>query len=111
LGAHQRALGNSKMRLTRSPTGLCALFDGQRLELADWNAQMRSRFASCWVPTNASYSPCFIDIFADLADTDLNINPAYDGDGIHLNDAGHRVIFQNAIEIIEPYLCGVTACR
>jgi lysophospholipase L1-like esterase len=88
------------------------LSDNERLQLADWNAQMRSRFATCWVPANAAYSPCFVDIFADLANTDLNILSQYDsGDGIHLNDAGHRVLFQDAVEIIEPYLCTVSECH
>jgi lysophospholipase L1-like esterase len=88
------------------------LSDNERLQLADWNDQMRSRFSSCWVPANSSYSPCFIDVFAGLASAELNILPQYDsGDGIHLNDAGHRVMFQYAVGIIEPYLCSVTECR
>ena len=88
------------------------LSDGERFELADWTEQMRDRFDTCWVPANAAYSPCFIDVFSDLANDDLAIESQYDtGDGIHLNDAGHRVIFQRAVGIVEPYLCTVTACR
>jgi lysophospholipase L1-like esterase len=88
------------------------LSDSERFELADWNEQMRSRFNSCWVPASSSYSPCFIDIFSQLADSDLQIAQQYEGgDGIHLNDAGHRVIFNQAVGIIEPYLCTVMDCR
>jgi lysophospholipase L1-like esterase len=88
------------------------LSDGERFELADWNQQMRTSFSSCWVPASASYSPCFIDIFSQLADSDLQIRAQYEGgDGIHLNDAGHRVIFSQAVAVIEPYLCTVMDCR
>jgi len=81
------------------------LSDNARLQLADWNARMRSRFGSCWVPENSTYSPCFIDVFAGLASADLNILSQYDsGDGIHLNDAGHRVVLQHAVEIVKTYL-------
>jgi hypothetical protein len=73
---------------------------------------MRDRFNACWVPTNAAYSPCFVDIFAHLANADLDIASQYDsGDGIHLDDAGHRVMFQDALEIIQPYVCAVAQCR
>ncbi len=87
------------------------LSSSERSALQSWNTQMRSRFSSCWVPATSSYSPCFIDVFADLASSDLNIRSQYDsGDGIHLNNAGHAVIFNKAINIVEPYLCTVRAC-
>jgi len=88
------------------------LSDSERLLLSDWNTRMRSSFSNCWTPANGAYSPCFMDVFADLANGDLELLSQYDsGDGIHLNDAGHRVIFQDAVEIIEPYLCTVRACN
>jgi len=104
-----RALGIPTFFVGTAPKDLG---ESERLLLADWNGQMRGRFNTCWVPANGAYSPCFIDVFADLADADLNIRSQYEsGDGIHLNDAGHRVIFQDAVEIIEPYLCTVSDCR
>ncbi len=88
------------------------LVDEERFLLADWGNQMNDRFDVCWTPGNATYSPCFIDIFADLANDDQGIESQYNsGDGIHLNDAGHRVIFLQAQEIIEPYLCSVRQCQ
>jgi lysophospholipase L1-like esterase len=88
------------------------LSDEERFLLADWSVQTQSAFNTCWVPANASYSPCFIDVFADLASEDMGMKPQYvAADNFHHNDAGHRVIFENAIEIIEPYVCTVTVCR
>ena len=64
------------------------------------------------MPASSSYSPCFIDVFSQLADSDLQIAQQYEGgDGIHLNDAGHRVIFTQAVAVIEPYLCTVMDCH
>ena len=88
------------------------LDDEERFLLAEWGEQMRASFSTCWVPANNAYSPCFIDIFADLANADQGIRSQYNsGDGIHLNDAGHRVIFENAVEIVRPYMCTTTVCR
>ena len=47
------------------------LSDSERLLLSDWNTRMRSSFSTCWTPTNAAYSPCFMDVFTDLANSDL----------------------------------------
>jgi lysophospholipase L1-like esterase len=86
--------------------------DADRRLLADWNDQMGDRFATCWVPANTAYTPCFIDVFDELASDDLTVKEEYQAaDGFHNNDAGHRVIFQGAIEIIEPYVCTVTECH
>jgi lysophospholipase L1-like esterase len=86
--------------------------DAARRLLADWNDQMGNLFRTCWVPANAAYSPCFIDVFDQLAADDLTVEEQYQAaDGFHNNDAGHRVIFQGAIEVIEPYVCTVTECR
>jgi len=88
------------------------LSDSERLQLSDWNTRMRSSFSACWTPTNASYSPCFMDVFTDLANSDLGVRSQYvASDGFHLNDAGHRVIYEDALEIIEPYVCTVRDCR
>ena len=87
------------------------LSDPERSQLADWSEQMGDSFLTCWTPANATYSPCFIDIFTNLASDDLDIEPQYDsGDGIHLNDAGHSVIFQRAVPIVQPYMCTVRDC-
>jgi lysophospholipase L1-like esterase len=81
--------------------------------LRDWTLEMKTRFSSCWVPGRSSeYSPCFIDVFEALANSSLGVASEYSaGDGIHLNDAGHEVIFDAAREIVEPYVCSMTACR
>jgi lysophospholipase L1-like esterase len=85
----------------------------ERETLRDWGIEMKDRFASCWVPERSSaYSPCFIDIFDLLANDSLGVASEYGaGDGIHLNDAGHAVIFEAALEIVEPYVCSMTDCR
>ena len=57
------------------------------------------------------FSPCYIDVFDALADDSLGIDADYgSGDGIHLNDAGHEVIFRIAQEIVRPYVCQATGC-
>jgi lysophospholipase L1-like esterase len=83
-----------------------------RETLRDWGLEMEARFSSCWVPGRISpYSPCFIDIFAPLANDSLGVASEYGaGDGIHLNDAGHEVIFEATLEVVEPYVCLMTRC-
>jgi hypothetical protein len=63
-------------------------------------------------PANAASASCFIDVFAERTTDDLGIEPQYQAtDGSHHDDAGHRVRFQSAVEIIEPYPCTLTECR
>ena len=87
------------------------LSDAERQKLADWATSMAQRFESCWVPAAAAYAPCFVDVFDVLADAELNLAAKFDsGDGIHLNDAGHAVVFRAAQPILEQYVCSVSAC-
>ena len=89
------------------------LSDSERRALRDWATAMSTTFATCWVPERATaYGPCFIDIFAPLANASLGVASAYGaGDGIHLNDAGHARIFEAAEAIVKPYVCSRVACR
>lgn len=89
------------------------LSTSEQQTLKSWAEQMKSQFSSCWVPgQSGDYSPCFVDIFALLASDSLGVASEYSaGDGIHLNDAGHEVIFEAARALIEPYVCSRTACR
>jgi hypothetical protein len=49
--------------------------------------------------TFARYGHKAIDFWTDLARPDGRINPAYNsGDGVHLNDAGHRILFNRVVE-------------
>ncbi len=83
-----------------------------RETLRDWGLEMEARFSSCFVPGRASpYTSCFIDVFEPLANDSLGVESEYGaGDGIHLNDAGHAVIFEAAFEIVGPYVCSMTEC-
>jgi lysophospholipase L1-like esterase len=89
------------------------LSDSERRALRDWATAMSTAFATCWVPErDTAYGPCFIDIFAPLANASLGVASAYGaGDGIHLNDAGHARIFEVAEAIVKPYVCSRVACR
>jgi lysophospholipase L1-like esterase len=105
-----RAAGVPVFFMSTAPKDLSA---SEREALRDWADAMEATFDSCWVPERTDeYSPCFIDVFTPLANSSLGINSAYgDGDGIHLNDAGHEVIFEAAREIVSAYVCSTTACR
>jgi lysophospholipase L1-like esterase len=88
------------------------LSDDERQQLADWASAMNQRFGSCWVPGASAYAPCFIDVFDALADASLDLSAQFDsGDGIHLNDAGHAVVFRAAEPILQQYVCQVRTCR
>jgi lysophospholipase L1-like esterase len=89
------------------------LSTSERQALKDWADSMATTFASCWTPDSADrFAPCFIDIFAALANSSLGVQSAYSaGDGIHLNDAGHDRIFRAAEEIVRPYVCSRVRCR
>jgi lysophospholipase L1-like esterase len=89
------------------------LSTSERQALQDWAEAMATRFSSCWAPgRDDEYSPCFVDIFEPLANDSLGIEAAYNaGDGIHLNDAGHQVIFEAARDVVTAYVCSMTTCR
>lgn len=89
------------------------LSEDEQQALADWSLAMRDEFEPCWVPHSAApYSPCFIDVFDALANESLGIASEFgSGDGIHLNDEGHAVIFEIAEQVVRPYVCSVVACE
>ncbi|MEL7532885.1 MAG: GDSL-type esterase/lipase family protein [Bacteroidota bacterium] len=44
---------------------------------------------------NAKYAPFNIDFWTTIATSNNTIEPAYNsGDGVHLNDAGHKILFE-----------------
>jgi lysophospholipase L1-like esterase len=87
------------------------LSNDEREALRSWAQQMGEEFGECWTPDISDYSPCFIDIFDALANSSLGISSEYSaGDGIHLNDAGHQVIFELTRDVVEPYVCSMTEC-
>ena len=71
------------------------LSDAQRALLPQIDAQLAN-----------AVGPCFVDVRSILASTDGRINPIYDsGDGVHLNDAGHAVIFNRVKAVLEAEAC------
>ncbi len=57
---------------------------------------------------NTRYAPYAVDFWTTLAQPNGFIVPEYNsGDGIHLNNAGHRLLYQRAIEVILPILVPV----
>ncbi len=104
-----RAAGVPVFFLSTAPKDLST---SERQALRDWAEEMATRFSTCWTPGHDDYSPCFVDIFEPLANDSLGIEAAYSaGDGIHLNDAGHQVIFEAAREVVTSYVCSMTTCR
>ena len=89
-----------------------SLSQPEREQLASWASNLAQSFASCPLPGEAAaYAPCFIDVFTPLADARLGLAAAYDsGDGIHINDAGHAVIYDRVRRIVEPYVCSRARC-
>lgn len=89
------------------------LGESERETLRDWAVTMRQTFEPCWVPIDDEpFTPCYIDVFDALASETLRIDLELgSGDGIHLNDAGHRVIFEIARGIVLPYVCAATRCE
>jgi len=52
------------------------------------------------------FGPCFVEVRKALALANDTLNPIYDsGDGTHLNDAGHRVIFDRVRAVIDSGQC------
>lgn len=74
---------------------------------------MAQEFSACWVPgPTLPYAPCYMDVFASLADASLGLAPSLDsGDGQHPNDAGHALLFNRVAPIVAPYVCSKTSCR
>jgi lysophospholipase L1-like esterase len=54
----------------------------------------------------AAAGSCFVDVRAELTATNGGIAPAYAaGDGVHLNDAGHRIIFDRIVAALDAGAC------
>jgi lysophospholipase L1-like esterase len=53
--------------------------------------------------TLARFGQAAIDFWTGLADAEGRILPVFDcGDGIHLNDAGHRLLAERVVEAAIP---------
>lgn len=107
---HARDAGVPVSFVSTAPKDLSS---SEQQTLKSWAERMKADFSSCWVPgEKGDYSPCFIDIFGLLANDSLGVGSEYSaGDGIHLNDAGHEVIFEAARSVVDPYVCSRVACR
>jgi lysophospholipase L1-like esterase len=95
--------------LTTAPKDLS---DEERETLKEWAVSIEEELGVCWVPAEERHSPCVIDVFDPLANSSFGVRSEFGaGDGIHLNDAGHREIFRVAEAVIGPYACSVTRCK
>ncbi len=55
---------------------------------------------------SAAVAPCFVPVREALAAPDGTLSPTYDsGDHLHLNDAGHAVIFSKLASVIDSGQC------
>lgn len=105
---HAREAGVPVFFLSTAPKDLST---EEKQMLRDWGDEMETRFSSCWVPGQSDYSPCFVDVFEPLANGSLGVASEYSaGDGIHLNDAGHALIFETVRDVVRPYVCSRIAC-
>jgi lysophospholipase L1-like esterase len=87
------------------------LTPSDRARLEEWDSAMAARFGSCWIPGDGAHEQCFIGVFDELADPALGLAAEYDsGDG-HPNDAGHAVLYEHSLRVIEPYVCATIECR
>lgn len=51
-------------------------------------------------------TPCFVTVFSDLKTQVASLNPVYDsGDGVHVNDAGHGIIFNAVMNTLNSKKC------
>lgn len=49
---------------------------------------------------------CFVDVYAALAGADGGLSAQYDfGDGVHLNDAGHKLVFEAVKQVLQSDKC------
>lgn len=54
----------------------------------------------------AAFGGCFVDVRSALVTAQNTLDPRYDsGDGQHLNDAGHAVVFQRVTAVLESGAC------
>jgi acyl-CoA thioesterase I len=54
----------------------------------------------------AAAGACFVPVRALLAGPDGRLDPRFNaGDGVHLNDAGHRVVWQQVRTVLESHAC------
>jgi lysophospholipase L1-like esterase len=105
---HARDAGVPVFFLSTAPKDLSV---EEKQTLRDWGDEMETRLSSCWVPGQSDYSPCFVDVFEPLANESLGVASEYSaGDGIHLNDAGHELIFETVRDVVRPYVCSRIAC-
>lgn len=68
-------------------------------------ADRRARLAEIDTRLAATTGPCFVAVHAALADADDGFAAAYSTDGVHPNDAGHRVIFERIEAVLRAGQC------
>jgi lysophospholipase L1-like esterase len=48
-------------------------------------------------------APCLVELYSHLVDNNGNLSSQYDsGDGVHLNDAGHKVVLSRLLTVVHP---------
>lgn len=112
LAAMQRAGRDAGIPVFFVSTAPKDLDQDSRQELERWADAIAEEFSTCWVPHGSSeHAPCVIEIFGALASDSLGIDSQYgSGDGIHLDDDGHAVIYELAERVIGGYVCSLMKC-
>jgi lysophospholipase L1-like esterase len=72
---------------TTQPRNLTAVGRTNLMDVGNWITS-----------TFTAYPECFLDFWTTVANTDGTINATYDsGDGIHLNNAGHQILYRRVV--------------
>lgn len=72
----------------------------------DANAAAREAMRATDAALAAELGPCFVDVRESLSDGSGRIAPAFAaGDGVHLNNAGHALVFERLWAAIEAGRC------
>lgn len=95
LAIRRRALDGGAAALVQSSQPRDSATDAQRAAMRDADSALAQ-----------SLGECFVDVHPPLADSQDHIAAAYAaGDGVHLNDAGHELIFERVNLALAAGLC------
>jgi lysophospholipase L1-like esterase len=94
------------MRNAAAANGVAVIVTSTQPSRAAPTAQQAVTLADIDRRLAAEFGGCFVNVRAVLATSSNTLDPRYDsGDGQHLNDAGHAVVFDQVRTVLESGQC------
>ncbi|MDP5137507.1 SGNH/GDSL hydrolase family protein [Rheinheimera baltica] len=111
--SNDQASGYANTEALFNLLALRAMFESKGVPVVILSAQPRNvslqvqqALSEFYTVSASTFSPCFVDVFQPMVSGVAMLKSDFDsGDGVHPNDAGHRVIFQQLMAMLNAKHC------